>query len=437
MNEFYEFSLRVFNENLLVFIIVSSIILLIHYLIVKRQTYSFLDPLSMFVVFNSFAMVTVFFVGYFKGDMIPFLDIIFFNLCFFLPGLIVKPIKFDKYRLALSHQLSQPEYIFFTINALIFIFSTILVWYVNGIPLFSENPSVAKVTIYQGGFGVVRYIHFVLPIYLTMYSFLYLILNIKKTTSLSYLFSMFVLVFCFLFFILSSAKTSILWSLFAFAFINEVYSNNKFYKRINKIKLLLFIFSIAIVFVILMLSDNNTGSDMLSRLSTLFGVRMLASGDALFFWYNFDLATKMSSINIIEYLFSPIMGMFGLAEHEYSLGVIAMNVATGFPLGEFGPNGQLPLVLGLSFGPFRFFIACLSGFLFFYIRNNFYKVIIKFGGGGTILFTLVFFYGIYIYIDVIYFVSLIYVFLLIFVPIYGIYNIIRYSSIKSNVNKSI
>lgn len=433
MNDFYSFSLRIFDEEVTLFIIVTSLILLGHYLIVRKQTYSFLDPLSMFVFFNSFAMVTVFFVGYFKGDMTSFLDIIFFNFCFFLPALIIKPIKLTNYRRALSYQLSQPEYIFFTVNALIFIFSTLLIWYMKGVPLFSGNPSAAKVTIYQGGFGIVRYIHFILPIYLSMYSFQYLISNVKKVTSMTCLFAIFVLVFCFVFFIFSSAKTSVLWALFAIAFINEVYPENKYYKRVNKIKLFLFLFSIAIVFLIFTLSDDKDGNDILSRLSTLLGVRMLASGDALFFWYNFDLSTKMNSINIIEYLFSPLMGMFGLSKHEYSLGVIAMNAATGFPLGEFGPNGQLPLVLGLSFGPFRFFIAFLSGFLLFYLRSNFYNAIIKFRGGGTLLFTLVFFYGTYIYIDVIYLLSLIYIFILLFVPIYVLYNLIHFCFIRSSV----
>lgn len=427
MNEFYSFSIRIFDEQMFLFLMSASLILFVHYLVLKRQIYSYLDPLSLFVVFNSFAMVTVFFVAFFKEDVTLFLDIVFFNLCFFLPGIMLKPIKLNNYRRALSYQFSQPEYIFFTINSSIFILCTIFVWYVKGIPLFSENPSAAKVIIYQNGFGIVRYIHFILPIYLTMYSFLRLIKNEGKKLSVQNLFSIFVLFFCFIFFIFSSAKTSILWALFSIAFINKVYPDTKFHNIINKAQLFLFIFSIIIMFLVFFLSDNKVGNDLLSRLATLLGVRMLASGDALYFWYNFDLSSKMSSINIIEYLLSPLAGMFGISKHEYSLGVIAMNVATGFPLGEFGPNAQLPVVLGLGFGPFRFFIAFLAGFLLFYFRNNFHNVIIKFGGGGMILFSLVFFYATFIYIDVIYFLSMLYVFLLIFAPIYCLYNLVHFS----------
>ncbi|MGY3886189.1 hypothetical protein ACW5WY_11745 [Aeromonas aquatica] len=384
MNEFYEFSLRVFEEFPQLFIITTSLIVLCHYLIIKKQTYSFLDPLCMFVCFNSFAMVTVFFVSVFRKDVTIFIDLAFFNFLFFLPGLLIKPIKLNQFRVALLSLRTQPEYMFFTFNAAIFIFSTIILWVVKGIPIFSEDPSYAKVAIYQNGFGIIRYIHFVLPIYLTMYSFMDLILSERKKTSISYMFSTFILLFCFVFFIFSSAKTSILWALFSFALINEVFSNNRYYKRINKIKLILFIFSIGIVFLILMLSDTRVGGDVLERLFVLLGVRLLASGDALFFWYNFDLSEKMSSINILEYLFSPLMGMFGISSHEYSLGVSAMNVATGFPLGAFGPNAQLPLVLGLAFGPFRFFMAFFAGCLLFYFRNYTHLLIKKMGGGGQL-----------------------------------------------------
>lgn len=427
MNEFYEFTLRIFDENMSLFCMVVLVTLFCHYFFLRRQIYSIFDPLLMFVVFNSFAIVTVFFVSYFKSNYSAFLDLLAFNFCFFSSCFIFKPINLKKYRHALSLQLNNAEYKFFVVNSIVFIMATCVLWLVRGVPMFSNNPSEAKVVLYQGGFGIVRYIHFILPIYLVFYSALCLLSqnNIRKSI-INKSFLIFVFMFSFAFFILSGAKVSFIWVILSLVFINECFPENKFYSKIQKLVVFLFILSIAMMFLIIFLSEQGFGAEVYEKIIFLFGMRMLASGDALYFWYNFDLSNKMESINIVSYILSPLFGMFGISEHAYGLGVVAMNVATGHPLGEFGPNGQLPLVLGLSLDIVRFPGAFLFGLLFFYIRNHSYKLLILFRGGGNILFTLVFFSVIYIYIDIINIISTVYVFLLVFMPIYIFFNIVKF-----------
>ncbi|MNG89384.1 hypothetical protein D3C79_482490 [compost metagenome] len=307
-------------------------------------------------------------------------------------------------------------------------------WVARGVPLFSENATDAKVLFYAGGFGVVRYIHFILPLYVFFVGMLFILdsnankqLNIISKISL-----ILILLFVFLFFVTSGSKSALLPLIFCLAFANECYRGTRLYFIIKKLLILLFMLAIGLVFLVLFLSGLSESSDVMNLLFTSLGVRFLASGDFFFFWYEYGLNENYNpSFSFWGYILQPLLAMLGVTTHEYPLGAVIMNEATGYPLSSFGPNGQLPVVLDLAWGPIKYLGAFFAGFSVFLLRYKSFYLMKRTGGGGAILFCLVFFSATVIYTDIAYFFSMLYSFLLLFAPVYIIFNILSFGFKKT------
>lgn len=210
--------------------------------------------------------------------------------------------------------------------------------------------------------------------------------------------------------------------LFCLAFANECYPESNKYFLIKKILILFLLIAIALVFVVLVFSGlQETG--IIEAAFTALGIRLLASGDLFYFWYEFNLEnTYTPNFNLTNYVFQPLFSMLGITSHEYPLGAIIMNEATGYPITSFGPNAQLPVVMALAWGPLKYLGAFFAGTSLFLLRYKSFYFMRKFGSGGAILFSLVFFYVSSIYTDVNYFLSMLYSFLILFAPLYIIFN---------------
>ncbi|WP_393935306.1 MULTISPECIES: hypothetical protein [Aeromonas] len=434
MDSFIEFAFGVMNDHMGMAILLFLLFFFVKLIFLKRHIYSLFDPLLFFLVFNSFSFVTVFFVSYFKYDYFAFYDFLLFNVLFFLPALFIKPINFDLYKASFSSSISKNGYLFYNIMAVFFILPTIIMWVSRGVPLFSENATDAKVLFYAGGFGVVRYIHFILPLYVFFVGMLFILdsnankqLNIISKISL-----IFILLFVFLFFVTSGSKSALLPLIFCLAFANECYRGTRLYFIIKKLLIMLFMLAIGLVFLVLFLSGLSESSDVMNLLFTSLGVRFLASGDFFFFWYEYGLNENYNpSFSFWGYILQPLLAMLGVTTHEYPLGAVIMNEATGYPLSSFGPNGQLPVVLDLAWGPIKYLGAFFAGFSVFLLRYKSFYLMKRTGGGGAILFCLVFFSATVIYTDIAYFFSMLYSFLLLFAPVYIIFNILSFGFKKT------
>ncbi|MNS10180.1 hypothetical protein D3C72_416900 [compost metagenome] len=241
-----------------------------------------------------------------------------------------------------------------------------------------------------------------------------------------------ILLFVFLFFVTSGSKSALLPLIFCLAFANECYRGTRLYFIIKKLLILLFMLAIGLVFLVLFLSGLSESSDVMNLLFTSLGVRFLASGDFFFFWYEYGLNENYNpSFSFWGYILQPLLAMLGVTTHEYPLGAVIMNEATGYPLSSFGPNGQLPVVLDLAWGPIKYLGAFFAGFSVFLLRYKSFYLMKRTGGGGAILFCLVFFSATVIYTDIAYFFSMLYSFLLLFAPVYIIFNILSFGFKKT------
>lgn len=187
--------------------------------------------------------------------------------------------------------------------------------------------------------------------------------------------------------------------------------------------------------VVLFIVSNQAGLDQILKLLM---IRMIAFGDAFFFWYQYDLERKIESINLLIYLLSPLLAMFRIIEQEYPLGSQLVSAVTGEDLVSFGPNGQLPIVLSLVSPYVKYVLALIFGVIFFYIRNNIYILIKIFGLFGVLIFIGIFLNITYIYTDILLLLSMAYSSIIIFVFIYLAMVFLKFSSsfkVLSNENK--
>ncbi|MBL0641762.1 hypothetical protein JD502_02135 [Aeromonas veronii] len=436
MDTFIEFAFSVMNDHMGMAILLFLLFFFAKLFVLKRHIYSLFDPLLFFLVFNSFSFVTVFFVSYFKNDYFAFYDLLVFNILFYLPALFIKPINFDLYKAGFSSAISKNGYLFYKIMAVYFILPTIIMWVTRGVPLFSENATDAKVLLYAGGFGLVRYIHFILPLYVFFVGMLFILddnankqLNVFSKISL-----LLILLFVFLFFVTSGSKSALLPLIFCLAFANECYRGARLYFIIKKILMLLLMLAIGLVFLVLFLSGLSGNGDVMNLLFTSLGVRFLASGDLFFFWYEYGLNENYNpSFSFFGYILQPLLAMLGLTTHEYPLGAVIMNEATGYPLSSFGPNGQLPVVLDLALGSIKYLGAFFAGLSVFLLRYKSFYLTKRFGGGGAILFCILFFSATNIYTDIVLFFSTLYSFMILFAPTYIIFNVLSFSFNKKVV----
>lgn len=428
-----EFALSIIEKHMLLYLFFAILFFFVQLFLVKKHIYSVFDPLLFFIFFNGFSWATALMVSEINSNYSYFIDLSLFNICFLLPALFFNKFNPHKLHDAILNNTSKFDFqVLYTIFAILFI-STLILWWARGAPILSDNPDRAKSDFYKGGFGVIRYIHFVTPLFCIFFS-TYCLTYFKNNT-LRKLFLVIIICFSIMVMMSIGSKSSLLPVVFAFTLVGNFDINNLNAKRIRKLSNIVMTFACLFIGVVLYIVSNQTGLDQILQLLM---IRMIAFGDAFFFWYQYGLEEKIEPINLLFYLLSPLLAMFRIIEQEYPLGSRLVSAVTGEDLVSFGPNGQLPIVLSLVSPYFKYVLSLMFGFIFFYIRNNTYILIKLLGLFGVLIFTAVFFNLTYIYTDVLLLLSKVYSSFIIFVFIYLSMLFLKFSSsikYSSNMDK--
>lgn len=399
---------------------------LLHYILLKNRIYSLLDPLLHFCFFNAFALCLVFNLSISEGNYRYIFDLVAWDFAFFVGFLLYKEkIIWKEIYLSIERVDKRVAHVYFFIVFFVLFISTVILWVARGVPIFSDNPSDAKVLLYTGGFGIVRYIHFVIPPLLVFYAFYNLI---KKEGRFFFRSVLWVyLIFSIMISLLSGSKSSLLYLVVVFGFVSILFERSLVSVFDAKVPIkIAIVFSIAAMFLVLVLSGGDALKDL--------GIRLLASGDVYFFWYSNSADYLMQDFNpvgFLNYIINPLLAMFGVATYNFPLGAIIMNESTGYPLSNFGPNAQLPIVAGFYLFYIKYILAVLFGFLVSYLRVSSYRLLRKYGVLGLSFMVLLFFNATAIFVDINLFLSLMYSSFLIFMPIYILARIVVFS-VKKN-----
>jgi len=173
--------------------------------------------------------------------------------------------------------------------------------------------------------------------------------------------------------------------LFSILMINMQFKGNLFVhyhgfvnnQKIKKWSRRILIFSIGFLFLILVLTGNET---------TVFDsliVRLVMSGDTFYFFYSYDLEHyfKYSSIDYIPHVLNVFTSMIRLTEYEFPIGVLIMNYSLNLPIDKyasFGPNAQYPVEGLIYFGKYGMLIySFIIGYIISYFRITYLKKMLQ------------------------------------------------------------
>jgi hypothetical protein len=259
----------------------------------------------------------------------------------------------------------------------------------QGLAIFAADPEMAKVDVNSGGFGLITRI---LGPAISMSSAIAMLLLISKSISVKRCIWMLMPVILAL---LSSGSKGAFISLLGAYVVALIYQKRTISsfvipqvgRSVAVLIALLFSYSL----LVLLLRGSNEESSMLFAL-TMLGVRFLAYGDALYYFFFNDLyrVISLQPLDYVwDYFFSPVLAMSRLIEYPITLGLRISGEMFGMEKG--GPNPTMFVegyaYFGYSFGlVYAFFI----GVMFQFLRFNAFNAFSKFSAWNYLRFSILF-----------------------------------------------
>jgi oligosaccharide repeat unit polymerase len=255
----------------------------------------------------------------------------------------------------------------------------------QGLPIFAEDPEMAKVMVNADGFGLIT--RLMAPSVL-MASSIAMLLRAYRVISLKKFFLMLVPIVLVL--LSSGSKGAFISLLIAYAIVKAYLFtiSEKRARSGNYTVIILFVLMIiAYAFLVLLLRGSEE-SDPLFFALNIFAVRLLAYGDAVFYFFFNDLYNVISfqPYNYVwDYMLSPILAMLRLIDYPITLGVRISSEMFG--IDKLGPNPTL-FVEGYSYFGFVFGLlySFLIGMLFQFLRKNAFSESVKSSAWGFLCF---------------------------------------------------
>jgi hypothetical protein len=254
---------------------------------------------------------------------------------------------------------------------LILLFCTILVGnlavgFISGFPLFSNDPSVAKVTSYAGGLGFVRRINSMPFMFFASGCTLLAVLGYKRIQFLALLFGG-----CFLI-VLTGSKSALTPVVFVLSLIvaHPAFMSGKkeLASRLRRYAILAFALATVVAVLVPVIDTGSLGEGV-----ALLAKRVLFNGDVVLYYFPTRGANPqlmhLGAWDYLAYLIQPILGMLRLAPVPDALGSVIMGTEDV----GFGPNPQFYIRADIFFGPVRGCIYCfVIGYAISWMRRYFF-----------------------------------------------------------------
>lgn len=241
----------------------------------------------------------------------------------------------------------------------------------SGIPLFSDNPSESKISIYDG-MGILRRFSFIgsiIPINL-----LILIFVSKKKKSCILLLVLFCLLKIF-----QGSKSSLLGIIFPLYYlstqVNLLPQNHISLKKGKKMIFLLGIIVLLILGYIVSKESEMEGEDFIYSL----GFRLMEFGDAALYYKIDYVRSYFDDFNFLDYIcdeLNGILGMLRIVPYKYPLGFMMVEQYLGYtPDTVVGPNGIFIIKGHIYFGYVGGILySFICGLIFAKIRKYYFQM---------------------------------------------------------------
>lgn len=361
-------------DDLFLILFQTILIFGILYAIYRKQIFSFFDPLLFYIVTQSFSIELAILEIKDFGYLASFL------LCqvFFAAGfsMITKNIRknniIDDSKLSFTNK----EYKFWTyftvFGFVVVVLANLYLISIQGIILFSDDPTTGKVAAFEGGGGIgaVRRINWGL---LNLVNLSALFIYIKTRNR----FFLVLLIILVLISISGGAKSSVLIYVLLIAIFGQFKSINQtsVFKKVNKIKVPLIIAGLSLAVFILGANSEGIGDSILGL-----GIRFLYFGDILFYYYNVDAVTHFQQLGFFDFLKYELNPIFGILRITPYLSPLSFEmVQYSFSHNEVlevvtGPNLPYYVKGHIFFGKFGGLLySFLVGLFIGLIRNQLFK----------------------------------------------------------------
>lgn len=375
MNNFEFYDLVLENQGLLLSIFIISIIL--HFYIFKAQIKSIFDPYFLAVISSIFCL-TVVFLLYFSNNIsfYLFLSYILTQVSFFLGFYAFKTPKnnilINKLHSARNKYNGLVAFYFFS---LVYLLCQGIVYKIKGIPLFME--SRLETFASGGGTGVLGRISEVTSIF-SLYSF-FIIAKIDKFR-FSEIPKYIILLLIFLTFILSGSKSNFLlvFSIFWCFIIFNKAKGLDYHMYLNFIKKRLktiIIFSLSILFFIIIIQNSNSANSNQNEINPLFSLilRLVHSGDVYWYSYPDNVYLLINGDRWFSALFTDTLGLFRIFDWEKlpeAIGITLKNIHHPSDILQ-GPNARHNIFGLIYFGYIgSIFFSYFLGVILSFIRNK-------------------------------------------------------------------
>jgi oligosaccharide repeat unit polymerase len=282
------------------------------FLIYRKNIFSIFDPLFYYLITQAFSIE----LGILQITDLGYLTSFLLCQLFFAVGfsLYAKNLKKDKIVDDTDILFRGKEYKFWlyftTFGFLVVVLANLYLISVQGIILFSDDPTTVKVAAFEGGggMGAVRRINWGL-LNLVNLSALFLYLKTRKKIFLI------ILIVLVLIAISGGSKSSLLVYIVLLAFLGQFATINKteVFKIIDKVKVPLISFGLLLSIFIISAKTDGLGDSILGL-----GIRFLYFGDILFYYYNPDAVAHFQQLGIIDFLkyeLNPFLGILRITPY--------------------------------------------------------------------------------------------------------------------------
>lgn len=362
-----------FNQ-LFIILFQTIIIFIVLFLIYRKRIFSFFDPLLFYLITQAFSIE----LGIIQITDIGYLSSFLLCQLFFAVGFNCFSKNIYKNSIIDDSELSfiGTEYkfwVYFTVfGFLVIVIANLYLFYVQGIILFSDDPTVGKVSAFEGGGGIgaVRRINWgLLNIVNLSALFIYI-----KTRNKLFLFILIVLV---LIAVSGGSKSSLLIYVVILAFLGLFKSINQteIFGSIDKFKIPFIIFGLGLSIFIIGANTTSFGDSVLGL-----GIRFLYFGDIIFYYYNADSVAHFQQLGLLDFLNYELNPFFGILRITPYLSPLSFDMVNySFSHGEVldvvtGPNLPYYVKGHIFFGRFGALIYSFSvGLLIALIRNSLFK----------------------------------------------------------------
>lgn len=261
----------------------------------------------------------------------------------------------------------------------------------QGLPIFMADPEMAKVEVNSGGFGLITRIQ--TPSVTLAFSIIFLLQSLGHLRGGKLLLAMLPALIALL---ASGSKGALLAVLISYTAVQAYLMGLVHgYKPPSSTRVVIYVAVTILGYaaVVLLLRAIGTGEDdPWLFVVTTFGVRLIAFGDGVFYYFVNDLFRTLSfdpSDYFWDYILNPLMALLRLVDYPISLGLKISGEMFGQE--KLGPNPTMYVEGYAYFGALGglFYAACL-GVVFQILRSNVFSRFRSFSIWNFIGFVLLF-----------------------------------------------